>query len=167
MFDGRARTLLMRAYANPGTWQMTRISDPGPRTRAQFRAQGIDVEARDKGGSAVGGRSGGRNARTRWIRGMVRAVYYQHKWYSGGGTKGWRTNRRTAPRETGAIRFEVGRHMPAVGLIPAGHAFRLMLDKGGVNADRAVTRLSDRDRIFTDDGGQGRRWSDPGLRDWA
>jgi hypothetical protein len=33
-------------------------------------------------------------------------------------------------------------------------------------ARAAARRLPDSKRIYTDQGGPGKRWSDPGLRDW-
>lgn len=160
LFDAPARRLLERAYRQPNTWVGTRLADPGIRARTYAVARGIDVDAPDRGGTATGGRSGGLNARTRWARAFVRAVYYQHK-QSG---------------HTRPIRVEVGRHIPAspqfdprdpgAGGFPAGRAVRVWYGAGGKARERAVKRLADRDRIFTDDGRQGRRWADPAKRDW-
>lgn len=174
--DRAARSLLARAYANPGQWVSTRLVDPDMRIRTRFAGMGIDLDKPDNGGSARGGRSGGLNARTRFGRGFVRALYYQHKWYSHSGSQqSW--NRRTSPRDAGALRIEVGRHIPASpqfdpahperGGFPAGRAVRVQIARGGRVKLRAVQRLSDRDRIWTDAGGEGDRYSDITRRDWA
>lgn len=176
LFDQRARQLIDRAMARKGEWHMVRISDPGIRTRTQFAARGIDLSKPDNGGLAVGGSNGGKNAKTRWLRGLTRACYYQWKWYSQTGG-GWRAERRRVPRDTSALRFEVGRRLPPspqydpanprAGGLPPGYAFRVKIDRGGKAKMAAVQRLSDRDRIYTDQGDAGRRWADQSKRDWA
>ena len=173
--DPAARTTLARAYARPGTWITAHLTDAGPKTRKRFEALGIDLDAPDAGGSATGGGRGGLKARTRYTRAFVRALYYQHKWYSRqGASQSW--ERRTAPREAGALRVEVGRRVPASPNydpahpgkgFPANRIVRVQVARGGQLADRAVARLADRDRIYTPDGGEGDRWSDAGRRDWA
>jgi hypothetical protein len=155
LFDGPARRLLERAYARPGAWVMTRVADPGP----GGIAYGADRP------SVAGGT--GLNARTRWCRAFVRALYFQHKWYSGAHGSGWRAQRRTAPRSAGALRVQVGVHRPATGIIPAGRAVRIRIDRGGQAKERAVRRMPDSARIFRDDGSTAARWSDPNLRDWV
>jgi hypothetical protein len=138
LLDGGARVLLERAYRNPGTWVSTRLADPSPAHVAHFAAEGIDVNAPDNA-PRRGGR--GLNAHTRWCRGFVRAIYYQHLWYSNTGRdRGWRAERRTTERTAGALKVEVGRHMPALGVIPAGRIVRAILYPGGRAADRAVGR---------------------------
>lgn len=176
LLDAGARRLLERAYANPGTWVGTRLADPGMRARTFAAARGINPDGPDNP-SVRGGPSRRTDAKTRWARAFVRAVYYQHKWYSGGGTRPWRKDRRTAPRSTGGLRFEVGRYMPAspqydpgnpaAGGFPAGRAVRIQLARGGAAKAKAVARLPDSQRIYTDSGAEGARWSDPSLRDWA
>jgi len=160
-FDAAARRLLARAYARPNQWVGTRLADPGVRARQFAAARGIDLGAADKGGSAIGGSRGGLNARTRWARAFVRSLYFCHK-YSG--------------RAGRPIQVEVGRHIPAspqfdprnpsAGGFPAGRAVRVKYGQGGKSRERAVRRLADRDRIYADDGSQGRRWADPVRRDW-
>ena len=166
LLDTGARRLLERAYAQPGTWVGTRLADPGMRARTFAAARGINPDGPDHP-SARGGRSARTDAKTRWARAFVRAVYYQHRWYSGGGQQPWRRDRRTSPRSTGGLRFEVGRHVPAAGVFPAGRAVRIRLERGGQAKERAVRRLPDSQRIYTDSGAEGARWSDPDLRDWA
>ena len=86
LWDGPARALLRRAIDAKGEWQGTRIADPSERQRAMIRALGINVNARDnpsaQGGRARGGH--GINAKTRWARGFVRAVFYHNDRRHGG-----------------------------------------------------------------------------------
>jgi hypothetical protein len=163
LFDGAARTLLARAYAKPGEWIMTRVADPDRRAIAYGSERGINVTGPDRP-SVPGGT--GLNARTRWCRAFVRALYYQHKWYSAAGQASLRSERRTSPRAAGALRIEIGRHMPARGVIPAGRAIRIQIAKGGQAKDRAVRRLPDSRRWMLDDKTAGPRQSSIDLRDW-
>lgn len=163
LFDLAARKLLRRAYARPGEWVGTRLKDPGPRELAWCAQRNINPFGPDDA-SALG-TSGGTNTRTRWARGFVRACYYQHRWWSGAGTQ-FRAEKRTTARQAGALEVEVGRAVRAAGVIPAGRAVRVRLNRGGQAADRAVKRLPDRDRIWEDDGVRGNRWSDPEKRGW-
>jgi len=176
-FDAAARRLLARAYASPGQWVSVWLPDPTVRQRTAMAAAGVtsDLTGPDRP-TASGGRSGGLDARTRWARGFVRALYYQHRWYSPARGEGWRSQRRTAPRSAGGLRIEVGRHVPAspqwdparpAGGFPPRRRVRVQLARGGQAKDRAVARLSDRDRIYGRDGRPARRWADPALRDWA
>lgn len=150
MLEGGARRLLARAYAQPGKEQMTRLADPNLRTRQRLSALGIDPDGPDDA-SVQGGR--GLDARSRWMRAFIRALYREHR-TSGG-------------RHTGSLRIEVGRRVPATGVILAGRAVRITYDKGGRTALRAVQRKPDRSRIYDDRGEPAARWSDPALRDWA
>ena len=162
MFDRGARRLLSRAYARPGQWVGTRVAIPDARTARHLASLGIQWAGPDRP-SAHGGR--GLDARTRWVRGFVRALYYQHKNYSGGG--GWRDSKRAVPRHSGAIEIQVGRAMAAAAGAPAGRAVRVRFHTaGGQAAKDAAQRRSDSARIYTDDGAPGARWSDPALRDW-
>lgn len=174
-FDAAARRLLSRAYARPGEWVQVWLPDPGMRQRTRWAEYGIVVAGPDN--PSVPGRGGGVDARTRWGRAFVRSVYYQHKWFSPARGGSWRTERRPSPRNTGGLRIEVGRHVaaspqfdpanPGAGGLPPRRRVRVQLAAGGRAKDRAVARLSDRDRIWTDDGRPARRFSDPSLRDWA
>lgn len=163
LWDTAARRLLVRAYAAKGGWVATRIADPSIRQMTYLAGLGINPLERDRppvrGGTGL-------DARTRWCRGFVRAVYYQHKWWSDG-RGGFRKSRRTEARHTGAIEIEIGRHRPATGVIPAGRAVRVRSRRGGSVALRAVQRLPDSQRIYTDEGSAAMRWSDPALRDWG
>lgn len=152
LFDDGARALLARAYARPGQWAGTRLADPSPRHRSWLSASGIDWAGRD--------RVPGGEAKTRWARGFTRALYYQHKWYSGRG--GWRASRRTVARETGGLVVEVGNVVMARGVIPRGRAVRVKLERGGQAKAAAVARLPE-GRRWAD---QGPRWADPERRDW-
>ena len=152
LWDGAARSLLRRAVDAKGEWQGTRIADPSERQRAMIRALGINVNARDNP-SAIGGRATGPlNAKTRWARGFVRAVFYHNDRRHGGRGR--------------SLEIEIGRYLPAGATVPAGYAVRLRTVRGGSVARRAAQRLPDSKRIYTDQGGPGKRWSDPGLRDW-
>lgn len=138
LLDSGARRLLERAYASPGRWVTTRLADPSPEHVAHFAAEGIDVNGPDNA-ARRGGR--GLNAHTRWGRAFVRSIYYQHLWYSNTGRGGgWRAERRMTERTAGALKLEVGRHMPPRGVIPSGRIVRAILYPGGKAADRAVGR---------------------------
>lgn len=156
LFDGGARAFLARVYARPGQWVTTRVADPEPRHAAQLAALGISPAARD---TVPGGM-----ARTRWGRGFIRAVYYQHRWWSDG-HGGWRRTRRTAARQAGALEVEVTGRRAAAGLLPGGLTVRARLLRGGQAAEAAARRLPDRERIYADHG-EGGRHADPGWRDW-
>jgi hypothetical protein len=164
LLDGAARRLLARAYDQPGRWVSTRLADPGPQTRQLLAGWGIRWDAPDN--ASARNRRGGLNARDRWARAMVRALYYQHKWFSGAPGGGWREQQRAEARHSGALRVDVGPRMPALGVIPAGRQVRVMLAAGGQRSERAVRRLADSDRIYDDAGNTAGRWSDPALRDW-
>jgi len=158
-----ARSLLNRAYASPGTWARTRLADPDGSAESWCRSMGINPWGPDNV-SAQGGRSGGLNARTRWMRAFVRCLYEQHLWWSEPGGQ-WRDFRRTAKRD-GAIRIEVGRALPTRGIIPGGREVSVMLAAAGAAPLRAVQRKPDDGRIFANSGAPAGRWSDPDRRDW-
>jgi len=162
LLDGGARRLLERAYANPGRWVSTRLADPDPGHIAYFAALGIDVTGPD---NAPVRSHRSLNAHTRWARGFVRAIYYQHLWYSQIGGRGWRAQRRTVERRAGALKVDVGRHMPELGVIPAGRIVRAILYPGGQAAQRAADRAPG--RIFTAAGEpDGAAAADATRRDW-
>lgn len=153
LFDDAARALLTRAYARPGQWASTRLADPSSQHREWMAGQGIDWAERDK--------QPGGAAKTRWARGYVRALYYQHKWYSQLGRSGrWRSSRRTTPREAGALVVEVGNVVVARGVIPRGRMVQVKLMPGGAAKASAVSRETE---TWAD---QGPRWSDARDRDW-
>jgi hypothetical protein len=152
LFDRGARTLLERAYARPGVWVGTRVAFPSARQLAHFGARGINVLGTDQWG------------RDRWAAGFVRAVYYQHKWFYSQGRL--RSEKRMTANDARSIRYELGRRMPVLGVIPAGRAVRIMVQPGGQAAMKAVKRLPDSRRIFDDQGDPAGRWADPNARDW-
>jgi len=152
LFDRGARTLLSRAYARPGQWVGTRLAFPSARQVAYFGGQGINVLGTDQWG------------RDRWAAGFVRAVYYQHKWFYSQGRL--RSEKRMAANDARSIRYELGRRMPVLGVIPAGRAVRIMVNPGGQAAMKAVKRLPDSRRIYDDTGNTAGRWADPAARDW-
>ena len=143
-WDAAAARMLQRAYEAKGEWAASRLADPTPVQHARFYMMGIDVNGPDNASTMSGKRD---NARSRWCRGFVRSVYYQNK----GGRP---------------VEVEIGRHMPAVGTIPAGRAVRMRILRGGSVAQRAVRRKGEDARIFADDGRPAGRWSDPARRDW-
>lgn len=165
LFDFTARRLLERAYARPGEWTGTRLADPPGSTIAHFAAAGIDVTGPDNAPTKGGTRK--LNARTRWGRAFVRALYYQHKWYSNTGSRGFRDARRMVERQAGALQVDFGRRLPATGVIPAGRAVRIRLMPGGKQAAAAARALPGDQRIFTDSGGTaGASAEVPQDRDW-
>ena len=150
LWDRGAAQLLGRARRVRGAWASTRIADPTPRQRAALLAvYGIDPDSRDRPSTST--RRGGLNARTRWARGFVRAVYYANDTRHGGPGL--------------ALEIEVGAHKPALGVIPAGRAVRLRVRKGGQVAARAVARKPEDERIWDGKIPAG-RFSHLALRDW-
>lgn len=151
LWDGAAAQLLARARSARGGWAGTRIADPSPRQRAALqRVHGIDPDGPDRPSTAR--RRGGVNARTRWARGFVRAVYYANDTRHGGPGL--------------ALEVQVGAHKPPLGVIPAGRAVRLRVRRGGQVAMRAVARKPDVARIWDDENMPAGRFSDVALRDW-
>lgn len=161
--DSGARKFLTRVYEARGEWVQTRLADPDGKTRRWAESIGIDPGGRDN--ASTRGRP--MNARSRWGRAFVRAMYYQHRWYGPpAGGRGVRSSRRTAPNDR-ALELEIGRHVPVRGVIPAGRLVRARLRPGGMHAEDAVRRMPLSQRIYDDDGAPaGGRWSDPARRDW-
>lgn len=152
LFDRGARVLLRRAYARPGQWVGTRLVGPSAQETAYFDAQGINIHGTDQWG------------RDRWAAGFIRAVYYQHKWFYAKGE--FQGERRTAPNDTRGIRYELGRRKPAVGIIPAGRAIRIVSKPGGAAAMKAVKKMPDSARIYDDGGNPAGRFAYIADRDW-
>lgn len=152
--DRAARALLARAYAAHGGWASTRLQDPTPAQLAWWIAHGINVLGADPAGR------GGMNARSRWGRAYVRALWYQHKWYSADpSTGGWRDLPRASMRTPG-IQVEVGPHRLALGVIPAGRPVRVRV----ASVRAAEARGRPEEAWAWADGGP--RWADPDRRDW-
>jgi hypothetical protein len=164
-FEATARRLLERAYAQRNTWISVRLADPTIRQATRFAAMGVgDLLGPDP--------VKGNLARTRWARGLVRALYrvndheHGHPIDSHGHYGG-------AP----PLRVEVGRHIPAspqfdprdpsAGGLPPARQFRLQIARGGSAAMRAVARLPDSHRIYDDEGRRGGRIAVESSRDWA
>lgn len=152
--DKAARALLSRAYRAKGGWASTRLADPSPVQMARWITLGINVTGRDPVGR------GGFRAPNRWCRAFNRALWYQHKWYSGAPGGGWRSQRRASMRWPG-IEVEFGRHRTVLGLIPAGYTVRVRLAnaKAAAKRDRPAEEWA-----WADDGA---RRADPNDRDWA
>jgi hypothetical protein len=160
-FDAAAVRLLDRAYATRGKWVMIWLPDPTIRQRSRWLAEGINVGGPDN--PTVHGGTG-LDAKTRWARAFVRSLNYQKK-HAG---------------RSGALRVEVGRHVPASpqfdpahperGGFPPRRRIRVQIASAGRAKEAAVTRLPDGDRWAVGPQGQrrrGPRWADPSLRDWA
>lgn len=163
LLDRGARDLLTRAYAaGRGNWVGTRLADPGPETRLYLASMGIDWRGPDNP-SVPGGR-GGLDARDRWTRAYVRALYYNHTWY--GSQRGMRPQRRNVANKVTALKIDVGRRLPPLGIFPAGRAVRIRILTGGRAAYRASLGVRPRDRIFEGGQPEGDRASDVALRDW-
>lgn len=151
--DGAARQLLERAYNARGGWAATRLQDPTAAQIVLWLASGVNILARDPVAP------GGLNARSRWGRAFVRALWYQHKWYSGDpDTGGWRDTQRTTMRP-GGIQVEIGPHRMQLGVIPAGRVVRVRL---GHRPARPVPTSR-----WAWAEGDAERWGDPSYRDWA
>jgi hypothetical protein len=159
LLDHGARALLDRAYAKPGHWVSTRLQDPSPQHVAHFAQQGIDVLGPDDAARKV-------DAHTRWARGFMRAIYYQHLWFSELGGRGWRSGPRNVKRTSGAIQIDIGRHLPELGVIPAGRVVSVILRPGGQAARKAVERIPEPGRIFTRAGEPGGAAVGGDRRDW-
>lgn len=165
MFDAGARKLLERAYARPGLWVSTRVTDPTPRHFAALAAYGIDPLGPDPVAAQLPGR--GINARSRWVRGFIRSLYYQHRYYSGRPGGGWRPERRSAPRSAVALEVQVGRRMPAGKRAAAGRIVRVRVHRGAAAARHAAEREPTARRIYERDGEPGMRHAEIELgRDW-
>lgn len=146
LWDRAAAHALAQAYAAKGGWYSTRVKDPTPVQVERFAALGIHVLGRDNAATRSGKRM---NARSRWCRGFVRALYYQN------GLTGKRP-----------IEVELGAHKPELGVIPAGRAIRVRVRRGGSAAQAAVRKKAEADRIYDNDGAAAGRWADPAGRDW-
>lgn len=151
LWDTAAAELLRRAYAARGQWVGIPVADPSDRLRLRLLALGIDPLGPDAP-SAIGGRRSGLNARDRWRRAFVRALYRANDGRRGGPGR--------------PIQVEVGVKLPRRGVIPPRRPVRVRVRPGGKAAMRAVDRKPDRQRIWVGDGGTGHRFSDPSLRDW-
>jgi len=160
LLDGAARKILERAYAQRGQWVTARLADPNLKQIAYGRERGIDATGPDNP-SVAGGR--GLNARSRWGRAFVRAVYWNHRnWY---GTGNRLSNQyRNVYRTRGPLRVEVGRHVAAgTGRHAVGsRAVRVQLARGGEALERAERRAP-RSHWWPDGGP---RASQRDLRDW-
>jgi|SRR5579872_534713 len=154
LFDAGARAQLGRAYADRGAWKETRLQPPEPRHRAYLARLGIDPDGPDD--ASVPGRPG-LDARNRWARGYVRALYYQHCNFSADGG-GWRSTRRPEPRPGRLIEVRVGGHARALGVIPAGQLIAVRM--------RSAAEAGQLARKATLAAGLGGR-SDSRLRDWG
>ena len=172
-FDAAARKLLDKAYAAPGEWAVVWLPDPSIRQRTRWAG----TVRGDLTGPDPLPAGGGIDAKSRWARGFIRALYYQHRNYSGTGPGSWRAERRRSPRGA-PLRVEVGRHVaaspqfdpqhPEHGGFPPRRRVRAQLAKGGKKQDAAVVRLAAKDRIWVGDKELGGRWAGGArYQDWG
>lgn len=164
--DRPARTLLARAYEHRGEWQSVRLADPSRARLAEAAIEGIDLQAPDRP-SAAGGKN--LDCKSRWMRAYVRAIYYQHKWYSAtrrSAREGWWRERRLEPRHAGAIEIRVGRRAGARGVIPAGRMISIRYVTGGRTALRKVQAQPRSARIYDNAGETAARYSMIEKREW-
>lgn len=152
-----ARRLLDRAYASPEEWVHTRLVDPDVAELIRWRA--YDPLGPDP--------VPGRRYRTRWGRAFARCLYDQHRWYSPYSQGGaWRAQRRPVVRKAGALLVEAGAYKPALGIIPRGLAFRVMLAQSGAAMRDAVAALPASQR-WAGPEGHGPASSQLDDRDWG
>jgi hypothetical protein len=150
LMDNGAAALLTRAYARPGQWVGTSLAPPKPEHMRWAAAQGVDLNSVDDRGV------------NRWMRGFIRAIYYQHKWYARVGSEGLMELRRDTRRmssdlvkDTRAIVFQAGVASPM------GRAIRIRVVVGGKKAYDAVPK----ERRYTEPGNNRIR-NVPQERDW-
>jgi hypothetical protein len=162
LLDDGARTLLERAFAARGGWVQTRLADPSPQHVAWAASIGIDLWGPDNA-PTVSGRH--KDLKTRWVRSFSRALHYQLKWY---GSPGRMRRSRRMVKYDRALELEVGRRVPALGVIPAGRIVRIRLLSGGRAAYAAVQATPMRNRIIDEHGNpDGPVSSVAEGRDWA
>ena len=161
--------MLGRVYqARRGEWVMTRLADPTDRHRRWAAAHGWDLDGPDNAFTLSGKHI---DARTRWGRAFMRALWYQHRQFGpepGRGARSVRSTRRMTPNGT-ALQIEWGRRLPGSTtgrILPAGRAVRIRVAVSGKTARRVVQAKRVQDRIYTDDGGMGGRFSIAEGRDW-
>lgn len=157
-FEVTAKRLLGRAFQQPGQWVVVGLIDPDKKQRGYWKSRGIDLDGADPVPP------GGLNARTRWARALVRAIYRVNK-HEGNGDR--------------SITVEVGRHIPAspqwdaanprAGGFPPRRQFRIMYQPDKAKARRHMRRQPDTARAVDDQGRPTSHWSDPNnpkQRDW-
>jgi hypothetical protein len=152
-FDGPARRLLERAYANRDGWTGVYLSQPSARQRAAAGwSHGIwDLGERDRWGEV------------RWVRAFKRSVYYQLGWYGRSGHVDFSEKRLAGPRPFAAsLQWETGNLVMRAGWPASKWAIRVSLHDGGAAAARAAGRLPAAKR-WQESGGR----STASDRDWA
>lgn len=134
LWEPAAEKFMAGVRAAKGGWYGIRITDPEPRHHVLFDAYGLDPLL----GPDPARRPGGLNARDRWRRGFVRAVYRRAK----GGPP---------------LEVQVGVKMPRRGVIPPGRYVRGRILTGKQAAARR------REQRIT---GNPAARADPRARDW-
>jgi hypothetical protein len=132
LWEPAADKFLAGVREHRGQWWGIRIADPEPRHLAAFGAAGIDLLAKDVAGT------GGLNARDRWRRGFVRAVYRR----AHGGPP---------------LEMQVGIKMPRRGVIPPGRFVR-----GRILTGRQAAARRKEQRITSNPAAR----ANPAIRDW-
>lgn len=123
-FDGAARRLLERAYASPGQWVGTYLSQPSTGWIAWGWAHGIGLRERDRWGEV------------RWVRAYKRAVYWQLRTY--GYARELGTTPRVSDTAARSLEWETGKLIMKKGWPGRRWAIRVRLHAGGLAAERAV-----------------------------
>lgn len=167
LLDRGAREMLARVYQAPrGQWVMTRLADPTDRHRQWARARGIDVDGPDNAATLSGKHI---DARSRWGRAFMRALWYQHRQFGpepGRGPRGVRSQRRNTAYGS-PLEIQWGRRLPGSERLPRGRAVRIRVPYGGKTARRVVEAKARDDRIWYGDREQGGRFSVAAERDWG
>jgi hypothetical protein len=149
LFDGAARNLITRAYANKGQWTGVFLAPPSIAQRQYAARLGIyDLAARDRWGEP------------RWVRAYKRAVYYQLKRH------GWRDGPRWGEARVSkwpavALEWETGKLVYRAGWPSRRRAIRVRLHPGGAAARKATAAKPASEQWV----GTGRQ-STPADRDW-
>lgn len=134
LFEPAARKFYAGCKSKPGEWFGIRIVDPEPRHYVLFEIMGADPLL----GPDRAKRPGGLDARDRWRRGFVRALYRQAR----GGPP---------------LEVQVSRKMPRRGVIPPGRFVR-----GRVLTGKQAAARRKEQRITANPANR----ADPSIRDW-
>jgi hypothetical protein len=158
-FDQAAARLLRRADAARGQWRGTYVANPSAEWLAWGARNGVRLLGKDPQPGGL--------ARTRWVRGFIRSVYYLHKnfYYEGKGLD--LADRRVSPGGARSLQFSAGSVRIAPGGLVTGRLVRVRLLPSEGPFSAAVQRLPESARIYDDTGAPAGRWADPALRDWA
>ena len=136
-FDGAARRLLVRAYANRDQWVGVYVAPPSIRQRASAAQLGIwDLGERDRWGEV------------RWIRAYKRSVYWNLRYYGRSGRIDFSERRAASGYNApfaASLEWETGRLVRLAGWPTRRRAVRVRLHDGGAAARSAVESSPARD----------------------